>query len=46
MIIETNSPIFNEDMLQYSEIFEFMDLPGLNEQDGENNFFRKNILLN
>ena len=44
MIIETKSPIFNEDMLQYSEIFEFMDLPGLNEQDGEKNFFRKNIL--
>ena len=44
MIIETNFQIFNKEMLKYSEIFEFMDLPGLNEQDGENNFFRKNIL--
>ena len=44
MIIEINSPIFNKDMAKYSEIFEFMDLPGLNEQDGEKNFFRKNIL--
>ena len=31
-------------MVKYSEIFEFMDLPGLNEQDGEKNFFRANIL--
>jgi len=44
MIIETNFPIFNKEMIKYSEIFEFMDLPGLNEQEGEKDFFRKNIL--
>ena len=31
-------------MIQYSEIFEFMDLPGLNEKEGDNSFFNKNIL--
>ena len=45
MIIETKIPIFNKDnMIKYSEIFEFMDLPGLNEKEGVDNFFRKNIL--
>ena len=44
MIIETKIPIFNIDMKQYFEIFEFMDLPGLNEKEGVDNFFRKNIL--
>ena len=44
MIIETKIPIFNKDMIQYSEIFEFMDLPGLNEKEGDDSFFNKNIL--
>ena len=44
MIIETKIPIFNEDMIQYSEIFEFMDLPGLNEKEGDDSFFNQNIL--
>ena len=44
LIIETKIPIFNKDMIQYSKIFEFMDLPGLNEKEGDNSFFNKNIL--
>ena len=45
MIIETKIPIFNrDDMIQYSEIFEFMDLPGLNEKEGDDSFFNQNIL--
>ena len=31
-------------MIKYSEIFEFMDLPGLNEKEGDNSFFNSNIL--
>ena len=45
MIIEFKIPIFNkEKLIEYSEVFEFMDLPGLNEYDGEKNFFITNIL--
>ena len=45
LIIETKIPIFNnKELIEYSKIFEFMDLPGLNEIGGEDNFFKKNIL--
>ena len=46
MIIEFKIPIFNEEkLIKYSEIFEFMDLPGLNQyDDGKINFFVHNIL--
>ena len=44
MIIETKIPIFDKDMIEYSKIFEFIDLPGLNEKEGDDNFFNKNIL--
>ena len=46
IIIETKIPIFNnEEMVKYSKIFEFMDLPGLNEYNkNDNDFFKQNIL--
>ena len=53
LIIEANLPIFNDKTLeQYSDIFEFMDVPGLNEisEKGENidsvekNFYFKEII--
>ena len=53
LIIEANLPIFNDKELeQYSDIFEFMDVPGLNEisDKGENvdsvekNFYFKEII--
>ena len=45
MIIETKIPIFNKDnMIKYSEIFEFMDLPGLNEKEGDNSFFKSKYI--
>jgi len=31
-------------MIKYSKIFEFMDLPGLNEDDEKDDFFTTNIL--
>ena len=45
IIIETKIPLFTPAMEKYSNIFEFMDLPGLNEYDKNNNdFFNNNIL--
>ena len=42
MIIETNISFFNnKELKEYSQIFEFMDIPGLNDNF---NFFRNNIL--
>jgi hypothetical protein len=42
MIIETNISFFNnKELKEYSQIFEFMDIPGLNDNY---NFFRINIL--
>ena len=44
MIIEYKIPIFNEEnLIEFSEFFEFMDLPGLNQYE-ENSFFISNIL--
>ena len=44
MIIEYKIPIFNEEnLIEFSEVFEFMDLPGLNQYE-KNNFFKSNIL--
>ncbi len=31
MILETNIPLFNDNNHRFSELFEFMDVPGLNE---------------
>ena len=31
MILEANIPLFNDNNHRYSEIFEFMDVAGLNE---------------
>ena len=42
MIIEAKLPLFNEELEKYSKIFEFMDLPGLNEYNI--NDFKKYIL--
>ena len=39
-----NIPIFNGELEQYSQIFEFMDLPGLNDTDDIQKFFKKTIL--
>ena len=39
-----NIPIFNGELEQYFEIFEFMDLPGLNDTDDIQIFFNENIL--
>ena len=45
IIIETKIPLITPEMEKYSKIFEFMDLPGLNEYDKNNDyFFIKNIL--
>ena len=44
LIIEMNIPIFNGELEQYFEIFEFMDLPGLNDTDDIQIFFKENIL--
>ena len=44
LIIEMNIPIFNGELEKYSEIFEFMDLPGLNDTDEIQVFFKENIL--
>ncbi len=42
MIIEAKLPLFNEELEKYSKIFEFMDLPGLNENN--KNDFKTYIL--
>ncbi len=44
IIIEMNIPIFNGELEKYSEIFEFMDLPGLNDTEEIQVFFKDNIL--
>ena len=45
MIIETKIPLINEQLVKYSKIFEFMDLPGLNEyKKNDNDNFKKYIL--
>ena len=45
MIIETKIPLINGQLVKYSKIFEFMDLPGLNEyRRNDNDNFKKYIL--
>ena len=45
MILETNIPLFNGENEIYSEFFEFMDVPGLNEfnkgKDSEHFYFKE-----
>ena len=48
MILETNIPLFKEFNLRHSELFEFMDVPGLNEYTSENDvnkqFYYKELI--
>ena len=48
MILETNIPLFNDYNYRYSDLFEFMDVPGLNEFSSENDisehFYYKELI--
>lgn len=45
IIIEANLTIFNEPALEkYSEFFEFLDIPGLDEGEFESNYYVKNLI--
>ena len=48
MILETNIPLFNDNNHRFSELFEFMDVPGLNEFSSENDisehFYYKELI--
>ena len=41
MILETNIPLFNDYNHRYSELFEFMDVPGLNEFSVDNDISKQ-----
>ena len=49
LIIEVNIPLFNGELEEYGDLFEFMDVPGLNEisdkgNDVSDNFYFKEII--
>ena len=45
LIIETNLPIFNDPVLEkFADYFEFLDIPGLDEGDINENIYVKNLL--
>ena len=48
MILETNIPLFNDNNHRFSELFEFMDVPGLNEfssdDDISKQFYYKELI--
>ena len=48
MILETNIPLFNDNNHRFSELFEFMDVPGLNEfssdDDVSKQFYYKELI--
>ena len=48
LILETNIPLFKDSNKIYSELFEFMDVPGLNEFTGDNDinkqFYYKDLI--
>ena len=48
MILETNIPLFNDNNHRFSELFEFMGVPGLNEfssdDDASKQFYYKELI--
>ena len=44
VILEIDTGLFEEEDEKYSQLVEFIDIPGLNEVGVENNFYFKNVL--
>ena len=42
LIIEYEIPFFSEDFEEYGDLFEFMDIPGLNESNTNTSFKKAN----